>query len=494
MKNRGITATLAAVFFTSLFFTGMGRGMASEATLHPGPPGSAQMLQQPLNDIDTEINQAMDGKVMPGAVALVARHGTIVKHDAYGFATRYTDDDFTEMEHPVEMQKDTIFDLASMSKLFTATAVMQLWDQGKFDLDDPVAHYIPEFAANDKEDVTIKQLLTHTSGFRPDPPTPLYEIDGDRQDRLDYVLKEPLQNPPGTHYVYSDINFMTLGVLVERLSGQREDHYVHEHIVAPLQMTDTLYNPPKSLKDRIAATEYAADIGRGLIWGKVHDPNAWALDGVAGHAGVFSTAHDLTIFGQMMLNKGTYQGERVLSKQAFKLMDTNWNEDFPGQDHGLGWELNQDWYMGGLADSKTMGHTGYTGTSIVVSPNKDTIAILLTNRVHPTSDTPSTNPIRQKVAQKTADAINAWSATNMRDLVKDLERDGDITNDSAAHALKIHLTAVSHYEGKDQADKVIKHMKGFKVLLDHQKENDLISGDAYDALKSDADYLIDKWQ
>lgn len=494
MAKKFISVTIAVVFFFSLFFAGTKISHASSQGIQPGSANQVEMLQQPLNDMDSAIEKAISEKVMPGAVVLVARHGTIVKQEAYGYAARYKDSDFTEMEHPVKTQKNTIYDLASMSKLFTATAVMQLWDQGKFDLDDPVADYIPEFAENGKEDVTIRQLLTHTSGFRPDPPTPLYKIGGDRQDRLDYVLKEPLENPPGTHYVYSDINFMTLGVLVEHLSGQREDAYVHDHITVPLQMTDTMYNPPESLKERIAATEDQPWTNRGLVWGSVHDENAWALDGVAGHAGVFSTAHDLAIFAQMMLTKGKYEGKRVLSKQAVQLMDTNWNGDFPGQDHGLGWELNQDWYMDGLAESNTMGHTGYTGTSIVVSPNKDAMVILLTNRVHPTRDTVSTNSIRKKMTEKTADAIYAWNADYMSKLVDYLDNKGGFTSDDAVHSLKVHLTAVSHYEEKQMRDKVIKHMEGFKTLLEHQKNEDLISNDAYNKLTEDANYLIGKWQ
>lgn len=377
----------------------------SSPVLHPGSAKAAGMVQQPLKEMEGAINEAIANRVMPGAVVLVARRGTIAKWKAFGYAARYTDADFTEMKNPVKMEKNTIFDLASISKLFTATAVMQLWDKGLFSLDDPVAKYIPEFAANGKQDVTIRQLLTHTSGFRPDPPTPLYKIDGTREDRLAYVLQEPLEYPPGTHYIYSDINFMTLGVLVERLSGEREDIYVRKHITGPLKLKDTMYNPPSRLKDRIAATEYQPWTGRGLVWGQVHDENAWALGGVAGHAGVFSSARDLAVFGQMMLDDGKYKGRKILSQKAVKLITTNWNEAFPGQDNGLGWELNQGWYMDALTESTTFGHTGYTGTSIVVSPNNETIAILLTNRVHPTRNTVSTNPIRRQVARYTADAI-----------------------------------------------------------------------------------------
>ena len=486
---------LVIVFFM-LFLTMISAqtGYASTVELQPDTPQNVDMLDQPLHEIDAAIDQSMGEREIPGAVVLVAKDGKIVKHDAYGYAARYLDDEFTEMDQPVPMQKDTIFDVASMSKLFTATAVMQLWDQGKFDLDDPVVNYIPEFAVNAKDDVTIRQLLTHTSGFSPSPQESLYKIDGNRDDRLNYVLEQPLENQPGTAYVYSDVNYLTLGVLIERLSGQREDIFVNENIIKPLEMTDTMYNPPNTIKDRVAATEYQPWTNRGLVWGSVHDENAWALDGIAGQAGIFSSAEDLAVFGQMMLNRGSYQGEEIISEQAFDLVNTNWNEDFPGQDQGLGWELNQDWYMDGLAESNTMGHTGYTGTSIVVSPNKNTIVILLTNRVHPTRDTPSTNPIRKKVSEKTAYAINAWSAANMKKLVEKLEDDNEFENVNVAYTLKLHLTAVNQYEKTESDEKVIKHMESFKRLLDHQLEDDLISEDVYETLKTSADYLIDKWQ
>src|SRR5699024_5458830 len=186
--------------------------------LEPDSPENVEMLQQPLDDLDGEIEEAISEKVMPGAVVLIARDGKVVKHDAYGYAARYIDDDFTEMDEPVEMQEDTIFDMASISKLFTAVGVMQLWDQGYFALDERVADYLPEYDTDEKEEITIKQLLTHTSGEKAGPSMPLYEIDGTREDRLDFTMAEPLQHAPGEEYVYSDINYMTLGVLIERLS------------------------------------------------------------------------------------------------------------------------------------------------------------------------------------------------------------------------------------------------------------------------------------
>ncbi|WP_316570765.1 serine hydrolase [Neobacillus sp. YIM B06451] len=371
--------------------------------LHKGSIKGAGMIQQPLDGIDAQLNKFISERAMPGAVAFVARSGHIVKHDAYGYAYRYEDDQFTESENPIKMREDTIFDLASISKIFTTTAAMILYDQGQFGLDDKVAEYIPEFAANGKENVTIRQLMTHTSGFA--AWIPLYTKGNSREDRIKLVLNEPLSNPPGSKYTYSDLNMITLGVLIERLSGKRQDEFVKEYITEPLEMKDTMYNPPAALKDRIAATEYQPWTNRGIVWGEVHDENAWSLDGVAGHAGVFSTAEDLSKLAHMYLNDGRYGDKQILRTETVSMLVENQIPEFPGNEHGLGWEIGQGWFMDALADESALGHTGYTGTSIVVNRANDTISIFLTNRVHPTRNTVTTNTARRAFARQVADAI-----------------------------------------------------------------------------------------
>ena len=371
--------------------------------LIPSNARMAGMKQSALNDIDGAIGQYIESGLTPGAVTFVARSGHIVQRDAYGYAAVYTDDTFTEMEKPVKMKTDTIFDVASISKLFTTTAVMMLYEQGHFQLDDPVAMHLPEFAAKGKEDITIRQLLTHTSGFAAGKA--LYAEEGTRESRIQSVLNHGLINEPGTTYLYSDLNMITLGALVETWSGFRQDEFVKRAITDPLGMKDTMYNPPAELKKRIAATEYQPNIGRGLVWGEVHDENAWSLDGVAGHAGVFSTAKDLAILAHAYLNDGKYGKVRILKKKTIDLIMKNYNTAFPGDDHGLGFELNQGWYMDSLADAISAGHTGYTGTALVMSPSNQTIAIVLTNRVHPTRNTPSINPVRRSFARVVGDSI-----------------------------------------------------------------------------------------
>ncbi|WP_163528043.1 serine hydrolase domain-containing protein [Halobacillus ihumii] len=375
----------------------------SSPILHPGSIKGAGMMETPLREIDSVMKSMMENEVMPGAVTFVARRGHIVQHEAYGSAVLYKDDQGNKVNDPIAMQKDTIFDIASLSKIFTTTAAMKLYEQGLFELDDPVADYIPEFAQNGKENVTIKQLMTHTSGFK--AWVPLYTIGDSKEERLQYVYQYPLSNPPGTTYTYSDLNMITLASIIERISGQSLDTFVKENLTEPLNMTDTMYNPPEQLKQRIAATEYQPWTGRGLVWGEVHDENAWSLGGVAGHAGVFSTAKDLAKLGHMFLNEGRYGGKQILEPETVELLIKNQIPEFPGNEHGLGWELAQGWYMDALSEASSIGHTGYTGTSIVINPNNETIAILLTNRVHPTRDTVSTNPARRQFARKVADAI-----------------------------------------------------------------------------------------
>lgn len=418
-------------------FTWNSTKIPTNPVLHPSSARGAGMVDAPLQQIDSVINNAISQRLLPGAVTFVARGGKIVQHSAYGYAAKYTDGKFTEMDQPVPMKEDTIFDLASISKIFTSAAAMVLYEQGLFELDDPVAKYIPEFAANGKENVTIRQLFTHTSGFV--SWIPLYSQGTSRDDRMQIVFKQGLKNKPGTAYEYSDLNMITLGALIERLSGQRQDVFVKEHITDPLGMKDTMYNPPASLKERIAATEFQAVPNRGLVWGVVHDENAWSLDGVAGHAGVFSTAEDLAKLAHIFINDGKYGGKRILKPETVQLLLENQNEAFPGNDHGLGWELGQDWYMDALSEGTySFGHTGYTGTSIVVSPNNKTVAILMTNRVHPSRNMGSINEPRRLFARQVADAIpvsipgggSAWFAGYGDKLNRVMETDLDLTNDA----------------------------------------------------------------
>ncbi|MGG5257676.1 serine hydrolase [Phycicoccus avicenniae] len=379
--------------------------------LDPAPIAEAERLIA-----SHEEAPAPDGHPMyAGAVGVLGHDGAVVARHASGWASRWKD---ATTELPRDqwepMRRDTVFDLASVSKLFTSLVTVQLIEQGKVSLDAPVATYLPEFAANGKESVTVRQLLTHTSGFT--SWLPLWSKYPDEASRIKAVMDQPPTNAPGSTYLYSDLNLITLGVMAERLTGEPLDRLVHERITAPLGMRDTGYNPTDP--SRTAATEYQTAPPRGMVRGEVHDENAWSLGGVAGHAGVFSTADDLAVLAQTLLNGGTYRGHRILDRKSVELLVTDFNGAFPGDAHGLGFELDQRWYMDGLSGPRTAGHTGYTGTSIVIDFDSRSFAILLTNRVHPSRSWGSNNPARQEWARGLAQAMpveprhgrTAWSA------------------------------------------------------------------------------------
>jgi CubicO group peptidase (beta-lactamase class C family) len=274
---------------------------------------------------------------------------------------------------------------------------------GTIDLDRTVASYIPAFAANGKQAVTVRQLLTHTSGF----PAwlPLWSRYATPEQRIQAVYDAKPANPPGSTYLYSDLNMITAGKLVELATGKPLDQVVHDRITGPLGMRDTGYNPPASELDRIAATEYQTAPPRGMVRGSVHDENAWALGGVAGHAGVFSTADDLAVLAQTIINGGSYGATRILSEDSVDSLLHDENTEFPGNSHGLGFELDQRWYMDALSGPETAGHTGYTGTSVVIDRASKSFVILLTNRVHPSRSWGSNNPARRAVARDLALAL-----------------------------------------------------------------------------------------
>ncbi|QNN51053.1 beta-lactamase family protein [Phycicoccus endophyticus] len=381
--------------------------MPATTVLRDASPQSVGLDPEPI----AAAVDAVDGFEQPqsnghpmysGAVGLMGHDGRVVARHASGYALRWADAS-TELprEQWVPMREDTLFDLASVSKLFTSIATVQLIEDGTVDLEAPVATYLPEFAANGKEDVTVRMLLTHTSGFT--AWLPLYSAYDDEASRVRAVMEQPLTDPPGTTYRYSDLNLITLGVMVERLTGKGLDEVVHDRITEPLGMDDTGYNPTDT--ERTAATEYQSTPPRGLVWGEVHDENAWSLGGVAGHAGVFSTADDLAVLAQALLNGGTYRHHRILERTSVQLLTTNFTEAFPGDAHGLGFELDQRWYMDALSGPRTAGHTGYTGTSIVIDFDSRSFAILLTNRVHPSRSWGSNNEARRAWAHGLAMAM-----------------------------------------------------------------------------------------
>lgn len=364
-----------------------------------------------------------------GAVVLAAKDGVIVEHAAVGSAVKYSavgpPPGLVGVELPADQQiatrPDTIYDLASVSKLFTTIVAMQQVERGRVELDTPVARYVPEFAAGGKTAVTVRMLLTHTSGL---PAfTPLWSRYPTPAERFAAALATPLTSgaTPGSQYVYSDLGLIALGVLLERVTGRPLADLVRDGVTGPLGMTDTGYNPGPERRSRIAATEYQPYAGRGMVWGEVHDENAWSLGGVAGHAGVFSTAADLAVLCQSLLNGGEYRGRRILRSETVRAMLVNHNAPlesaYPESDRGLGFELNKHWYMMGLSSPVAFGHTGFTGTSIVIDPLSHSFVVMLSNRVHPDRGWGSNNVARRSVARDLAEAMpvrprsaSAWRA------------------------------------------------------------------------------------
>jgi CubicO group peptidase (beta-lactamase class C family) len=326
-----------------------------------------------------------------GAVALVQVDGGRTLLTAAGDAVRYA---AGPVELPpaqrVRMRPDAIFDLASVTKVFTAVLVLHLVDQGTVDLDAKVQRYLPEFTGAGKDAVTVAMLLAHTSAL---PVGPSITGLPDTAARWRAVMATPLvrNGTPGTTFRYSGVGLMVLGRLVEKLTGKTLDRALRDVVTTPLGLKDTGFTPLKwADRNRLVATD--ARTSRGLLRGTVHDDICHLLGGVAGHAGLFGTAADVAVLGQMLLNGGTYGGRRILSSAVVAKALTNVNAgkpavdpERPGRtaDHGLGVALNQPWFMGRLATPASFGHTGFTGTSLLVVPDRRMVVVLLTNRAHP---------------------------------------------------------------------------------------------------------------
>jgi uncharacterized protein YbbC (DUF1343 family)/CubicO group peptidase (beta-lactamase class C family) len=350
--------------------------------------------------IETVVNDAIQRHDLPGAVVAVLHRGEVVYRKAFG----------NRAVKPVEepMTVATIFDLASLTKpLATATSVMKLVEAGKLRVEDKAARYWPEFAANGKDGITLEHLLRHTSGLIADNPLRDY-ADGPAK-ALERIAQLTPEAKPGERFRYSDVNFIVLGVLVERVSGTRLDEFAKRNIYIPLGMRDTGFLPSASLKSRCAPTEQRE--GRWMR-GEVHDPRAYALGGVAGHAGLFGTADDILIYAKAMLNGGG----PILKPETVALMTTP--KPVPGGLRGLGWDVRTSFSSNkgnAFPRDKGFGHTGFTGTSIWVDPDSQTAVVFLSNRVHPEAKT-NINRLRGQVATIVAETVgsNATAAVPPR--------------------------------------------------------------------------------
>jgi uncharacterized protein YbbC (DUF1343 family)/CubicO group peptidase (beta-lactamase class C family) len=352
---------------------------------------SAETAASRLSLIDAIVEQAISENQIPGAVVLVGHDGQVLYRKAYGSRA------LTPRREAMTL--DTVFDLASLTKVVATTvAVMQLVEQGRVKPNDPVAKYLPEFAQNGKEDITVRQLLVHFSGLPPDLDLAHPWEGRETAYRMAFELKPETQ--PGSGFVYSDVNFIVLGALVEQVSGQKLESYVGEHVFAPLQMEYTRYLPPAAWHDKIAPTE--EDENKKMLRGVVHDPTARRMGGVAGHAGIFSTGDDLAKFAQALLDGG----HGILSPITVEKMTTPQQPPTATAVRGFGWDIDTPFSSnrGDLLPVGSYGHTGFTGTSLWIDPTTKTYIILLTNAVH-AGDKGTAIPLRTKVATAVTAAL-----------------------------------------------------------------------------------------
>lgn len=370
---------------------------------HPAASSAAIDVSR-LAEADRVIDQAIADKQLPGAVLLVGRGQRIVYQKAYGQRALVP---ATEA-----MTLDTIFDMASVTKIVaTTTSVMLLVEEGKIRLNDRVATFIPDFGRYSKSEITIRHLLTHVSGLRPDVDLGDDWVGYDKAIAL--AADEVPTSTPGERFVYSDINFFLLGEIVARVSGMPFERFARERIFVPLGMRDTMFNPPESQRPRTAPTQWCTPYGwpcegpdQVMLRGVVHDPTARRMAGVAGHAGLFSTAADLARYCRMILNGGELDGVRVLSPLTVMKMTSPASPVSHASVRGLGWDIDSAYSSnrGELLPVGSFGHTGFTGTSIWIDPLTETFIVFLSNRVHPDGKGDVT-PLRARVATIVASAL-----------------------------------------------------------------------------------------
>ena len=343
--------------------------LAASDGLPVNTPKSVGMSAARLASIDRIVTRGINAGGYPGASVVIGRNGYAVYQRGFGKLGWTTNSPRVSAER-------SIYDLASLTKVVgTTTAAMVLYDQGRLDLNAPVSTYLPAFSGGWKDSVTVRHLLTHRSGLP--SGRDLWRIARTPDEARAAVLSTNLECKPGQCYIYSDLGADVLGFVIEAIAGESLDVFLHDKVFDPLGMNDTFFRPADSLTYRIAPTEIAPPRGYPLQ-GQVHDENAYALGGVAGHAGLFSTAADLSIFAQMMLNGGSYNGVRILSDTTVALFTRR-----AAGTRALGWDTaDGDGGSGKFLNSRAYGHTGYTGTSIWIDPERQMFVLLLTNRVH----------------------------------------------------------------------------------------------------------------
>ena len=370
-----------------------------QSTVRYDDPIAANMSIDSLLQVDKIMQSAINDSVFPGGVVGVMRNGTLVWQQGYGYH------DYSKTK---AVQTNGIYDMASITKIMaTTTSMMKLVDEGKVSLDDPISKYIPEFNEGLKKEITIRHFLLHTSGL------PAFRIYVDelrtRNELIEAVRNEPLINDPGEEYVYSDLGFILLAEIIEEVTGKRIDQYVHDEFYEPMGMTSTTFNPEvigSVLTNRIPPTEIDTVYNRGLVHKKVHDERAYFMDGVSGHAGLFSSVHDMAKYFFMLLNDGNYGGHQYLSPEIIDLFTSHQS---PINQRGLGFDRKSEGFStsGTLTSENSFGHTGFTGTSFWVDPDENIAIIVLTNRTYPNRSYGSRiSRIRAEIADAVMKSIN----------------------------------------------------------------------------------------
>ncbi len=367
--------------------------LTNPPALASAPPRDVFMRENVNRILDSVMIAGISGGAAPGGALAVGRYGRIVHMKGYG--------QLDTAKASGKVDENTIYDMASLTKVIaTTTASMILEEQGLLDLDRTVASYLPEFNAPDKAGITVRMIVTHRGGL--EAFAALYKTFKGRDQYLAQISARPLKSLPGTETVYSDWDMILQQLIIERITGVTLDRFVDEHVFKPLGMTSTMFNPDSSLLARIAPTEIDTARG-GLVHGKVHDENAWAMGGVSGHAGLFSTARDLAIFAQMLLNGGSYNGVRIVKPETL----ARWTApQTRGSSRALGWDTpSKGSSSGDYFSPRSFGHTGFTGTSIWIDPERGLYVILLTNRVDPVRDNTKHVPLRRAVADAAQTAV-----------------------------------------------------------------------------------------
>ena len=348
-----------------------------------------------FSEIDNLMQEAIKDEIFPGAVLAVGHRGRLVYHKPFGKFTYDKDDQ--------EVTKKSIFDLASVSKVIgTTSAAMFLYDEGLLELDKKVIDYLPKFNNNGKDKITVRNLLLHNSGLI--AFVEYYKKFKTKEEVIDAIMNSKLKYPTGTDYVYSDLGLITLQQIIEKLAGKPLDIFLKEKLFDPIGMKRTMYNPGAEFLYDVLPTEVDDYFRMTTVKGKVHDENAYLLGGVAGHAGLFSTAEDLSKFMQMMLNGGIYRGKRYFKESTV----ANWTiKQTEQSSRGLGWDTKSEGAssFGNKFSLNSFGHTGFTGTSVWADKDNDVYIVLLTNRVHPTRDNRKIVRFRPILSNAIADAV-----------------------------------------------------------------------------------------